>query len=119
MKVTVDYAVPQSIILLSDVWHLFRLVVECIQLAIQTCWNYSNVKQITLAPLVFGMTIIVDFRTIVGSADARLFLFWNQILWRGQEAMAETLKTEEWDKKAGIRVVERPATYGSGDTGLG
>jgi len=34
-------------------------------------------------------------------------------LWRGQEAMAETLKTEEWDQRAGIRVVERPATYGA------
>jgi hypothetical protein len=38
-----------------------------------------------------------------------------QILWRGQEAMAETMNTEEWDKGAGIRVVERPASYGAGD----
>jgi hypothetical protein len=37
----------------------------------------------------------------------------DKILWRGQEAMAETLKTEEWDQRAGIRVVERPATYGA------
>lgn len=33
--------------------------------------------------------------------------------------MAETMKAEDWDKGAGIRVVERPASYGAGDTGLG
>lgn len=33
--------------------------------------------------------------------------------------MAETMKAEDWDKGAGIRVVERPAAYGSGDAGLG
>lgn len=43
----------------------------------------------------------------------------DKILWRGQEAMAETMKAEDWDKGAGIRVVERPAAYGSGDSGLG
>lgn len=42
-----------------------------------------------------------------------------QILWRGQEAMAETMKAEEWDKGAGIRVVERSASNGTGDAGLG
>eukprot|EP00249_Psilotum_nudum_P013780 c24508_g1_i1 orf=55-1065(+) len=43
----------------------------------------------------------------------------DKILWRGQEAMAETLSAEEWDKRAGIRVVERPMTYGATGAGLG
>lgn len=30
----------------------------------------------------------------------------DKILWRGQEAMAETMSGEQWDKKAGIRAVE-------------
>eukprot|EP00271_Cylindrocystis_brebissonii_P013161 TRINITY_DN32775_c0_g1_i1.p1 TRINITY_DN32775_c0_g1~~TRINITY_DN32775_c0_g1_i1.p1 ORF type:complete len:365 (-),score=73.12 TRINITY_DN32775_c0_g1_i1:513-1607(-) len=33
----------------------------------------------------------------------------DKVLWRGQEAMAETLSSEQWDDRAGIRVVERPA----------
>lgn len=33
--------------------------------------------------------------------------------------MAETMKTEDWDKGAGIRVVERSASNGAGDSGLG
>ena len=43
-----------------------------------------------------------------------------QILWRGQEAMSETLSPEQWDKGAGIRVMERPMPYGvNGSSGLG
>lgn len=38
----------------------------------------------------------------------------DKVLWRGQEAMAETQSAEEWDKSAGIRVVERPMNYGAG-----
>ncbi|CAI7793885.1 unnamed protein product [Closterium sp. NIES-53] len=33
----------------------------------------------------------------------------DKILWRGQEAMAKTLSAEEWDKGAGIRMMEKPA----------
>lgn len=33
--------------------------------------------------------------------------------------MAETMKAEEWERGAGIRVVERPASNGAGDAGLG
>ncbi|XP_002979404.2 ATP-dependent Clp protease proteolytic subunit-related protein 3, chloroplastic [Selaginella moellendorffii] len=43
----------------------------------------------------------------------------DKILWRGQEAMGETLSPEQWDKRAGIRAVERPMTYGAGTSGLG
>eukprot|EP00270_Netrium_digitus_P007943 TRINITY_DN2334_c0_g1_i1.p1 TRINITY_DN2334_c0_g1~~TRINITY_DN2334_c0_g1_i1.p1 ORF type:complete len:359 (-),score=63.32 TRINITY_DN2334_c0_g1_i1:188-1264(-) len=32
----------------------------------------------------------------------------DKILWRGQEAMADTLSTDQWDKQSGIRVMERP-----------
>eukprot|EP00850_Spirogloea_muscicola_P009369 SM000052S17761 [mRNA] locus=s52:574606:576949:- [translate_table: standard] len=35
----------------------------------------------------------------------------DKVLWRGQEAMADTLSAEAWDKNAGIRVVERPMNY--------
>ncbi len=52
-------------------------------------------------------------RTAPGNFIAVGSICGKQILWRGQEAMAETLKTEEWDQRAGIRVVERPATYGA------
>eukprot|EP01018_Ginkgo_biloba_P035579 Gb_12676 [translate_table: standard] len=43
----------------------------------------------------------------------------DKILWRGQEAMGEAPSPEDWDKRAGIKVVERPATYGAGNSGLG
>jgi hypothetical protein len=33
--------------------------------------------------------------------------------------MAETLSPEEWDKGAGIRVMERPIGYGAESAGLG
>lgn len=36
-----------------------------------------------------------------------LFVFMAQILWRGQEKMmADALSPEEWDKRAGIKVVD-------------
>lgn len=38
----------------------------------------------------------------------------DKVLWRGQEAMAETQSAEEWDRSANIRVVERPMNYGAG-----
>eukprot|EP00245_Coleochaete_scutata_P004900 TRINITY_DN1797_c1_g1_i1.p1 TRINITY_DN1797_c1_g1~~TRINITY_DN1797_c1_g1_i1.p1 ORF type:complete len:355 (-),score=63.72 TRINITY_DN1797_c1_g1_i1:278-1342(-) len=44
----------------------------------------------------------------------------DKILWRGQEAMAEVTKSEEWDRRAGVRQVERPApSFGGGQQGLG
>lgn len=42
----------------------------------------------------------------------------DKILWRGQEAMAKTLSAEEWDKGAGIRVMERPAAAPGAGGGL-
>ena len=36
-----------------------------------------------------------------------IFFFLSQILWRGQEKIMDDAATpEEWDRKAGIRVVE-------------
>lgn len=33
--------------------------------------------------------------------------------------MSETLKAEEWDKRAGIRAIERPMNYGPTDAASG
>lgn len=76
-------------------------------LAKHTGNSFEKVSKVMQRPYYMDPKKAVEF----GVAD--------NILWRGQEAMADTLSGEEWDKKAGIRVMERPVTYGSGNTGLG
>ncbi|KAG6541004.1 hypothetical protein Mapa_017577 [Marchantia paleacea] len=70
-------------------------------LAKHTGNSFEKVAKVMERPFYMNPTKAVEF----GVAD--------KILWRGQEAMAETLKTEEWDKRAGIRVVQRPAIEGN------
>eukprot|EP00246_Nothoceros_aenigmaticus_P001246 TRINITY_DN116_c0_g1_i2.p1 TRINITY_DN116_c0_g1~~TRINITY_DN116_c0_g1_i2.p1 ORF type:complete len:348 (-),score=41.42 TRINITY_DN116_c0_g1_i2:777-1784(-) len=68
--------------------------------------SFEKVNKLMERPFYMNPRNAVDF----GVAD--------KILWRGQEAMAETLKSDEWDKRAGIRAIERPMTYETG-SGLG
>ncbi|KAL2621688.1 hypothetical protein R1flu_001893 [Riccia fluitans] len=70
-------------------------------LAKHTGNSFEKVSKVMQRPFYMSPTRAVDFGVI------------DKILWRGQEAMAETLKTEEWDKRAGIRVVQRPAVEGN------
>ncbi|KAJ7538580.1 hypothetical protein O6H91_11G055200 [Diphasiastrum complanatum] len=76
-------------------------------LAKHTGNSFKKVAKIMQRPYYMEPRKAVEF----GVAD--------KILWRGQEAMSETLTPEQWDKKAGIRVLERPMTYGAGNSGLG
>ncbi|CAM6088367.1 unnamed protein product [Calypogeia fissa] len=70
-------------------------------LAKHTGNSFERVAKVMERPFYMNPTKAVEF----GVAD--------KILWRGQEAMAATLKTEEWDQRAGIRVVQRPSVDGA------
>lgn len=76
-------------------------------LAKHTGNSFEKVSKVMQRPFYMDPRKAIEF----GVAD--------KILWRGQEAMAETLSTDAWDKRAGIRVMERPMTYGANDVGLG
>lgn len=76
-------------------------------LAKHTGNSFEKVSKVMQRPFYMDPRKAIEF----GVAD--------KILWRGQEAMAETLSTDAWDKRAGIRVMERPMTYGANEAGLG
>lgn len=76
-------------------------------LAKHTGNSFEKVSKVMRRPFYMDSRKAVEF----GVAD--------KILWRGNEAMAETLSSEQWDKKAGIRVMEKPMNYGAGDSSLG
>ncbi|MCO5596835.1 hypothetical protein L7F22_050905 [Adiantum nelumboides] len=77
-------------------------------LAKHTGNSFEKVSKVMQRPFYMDPRKAIEF----GVAD--------KILWRGQEAMAETLSADAWDKRAGIRVMERPMTYGANNqSGLG
>jgi ATP-dependent Clp endopeptidase proteolytic subunit ClpP len=68
------------------------------------------------------------FETVAKAMERPFYMFPRQavefgvadkILWQGQEAIGDTPSPDEWDKRAGIKLVERPVAYGAGSGGLG